>query len=209
MVLRDLPELPACDAASLAAAVRRLVGRQIVEAGSPSVPPSSLMARLPAAEVLGRGAAQLAAGEVEDPEAARYFRAIVEVCFLVASADGLAEEEKAAVAELIACACGEAFGADKAAALFDAFAALLVAEGLERRLDAVVAELEGYLAREEAMSFAALVAVADRALGDRELAVLVAFGKRCGFSFGEVQALIQQVAAALGRSIARVAHAED
>jgi hypothetical protein len=202
MSVRDLDELPACDANTLAEAVRRLVGRQVDGASTSSVPPRSLSARLPAKDLLGRGAAQLAAKQADDEEAARYFRAIVEICCLVAAADGVADEERAAVAELIACASGEAFEPDKAAALFTGFADLLAAEGLEKRLDAVVEQLDGFLAREEAMSFAALVAVADRALGDRELAVLVAFGKRCGFSFGEVQQLIHEVAAALGRAIA-------
>jgi len=52
------------------------------------------------------------------------------------------------------------------------------------------------------MGFAALVAVADGELAEREVVVLMALASRFDFSAGEVQAAVQQVALGLSEAIA-------
>ena len=72
---------------------------------------------------------------------------------------------------------------------------------LNEHLDAVAERLGDFLARQEAMSFAALVAVADAELADREVVVLMALGNRFDFSRGEVQAVVQEVSLELANAI--------
>ncbi len=201
----ELPELPECAPEVLAGAVRAVMVQQGREVATPSVGPRALMARLPKVERMEQGAEQLFSSSppasAEDEAAARYFSAIVEGCYLVAVADGFAAEERGAVADLIGFATGDVFNRERADEVFAAYARLLEEQGLEARLDAVAARLDDYVAREEAMSFAALVAVADRELSAREAVMLMALAKRFEFSQGEVQAVVTQVAAALGAMI--------
>jgi len=200
----DLPELPECDDATMATAVRRVIERQAADVAAPSVGPRALTGRLPAVARLERGAEQMLAESSEDADAARYFSAIVEACFLAAVADGFADEERSAVANLIAYVSGKAVSGERAGLMLDGFQKLLDEQGLEKRLDAVAGQFDDFVAREEAMSFAALVSLADRVLADKEALTLMALGKRFDFSKGEVQAVIQQVAASLAQALKRV-----
>ncbi len=201
----ELPDIPECDAARLAEAVRALVVKQAEEVATPSVGPRALMARLPRVQQLEQGAEQLFSSvppaSAEDEAAARYFGAIVEACYLVAVSDGFAAEERGAVADLIGFATGDVFNRERAKGIFDAYAELLAEQGLEARLDAVASRLDDFVAREEAMSFAAPIAVADRELADKEAVMLMALAKRLEFSQGEVQAVVEQVALALSSRI--------
>jgi tellurite resistance protein len=203
--LVELPDLPECDALTLARAVRRVMEKQAGEVATPSVGPRALMARLPRIDRMERGAEQLFSSippaSHEDEAAGKYFSAIIESCVMVAAADGLAGEERDAVIELIRLSTGEDMGSDRAGELFDAYAGLLEEQGLETRLDAVAERLDDFLARQEAMGFAALVAIADRELADREFVVLMALAKRLDFSRGEVEAVIRQVAAELADAV--------
>jgi hypothetical protein len=84
------------------------------------------------------------------------------------------------------------------------FDGLVQAEGLEARLDAVAGVFEDFMAREEAMSFAVLVAIADGELSDKEAVTLIALGRRIDFSPGEVQAVVDSVAGALRSALAQI-----
>ncbi|HHH27515.1 MAG TPA: hypothetical protein ENK57_04075 [Polyangiaceae bacterium] len=197
----ELPDLPDCDAATLAHAVRAMVEKQAGEVATPTVGPRALLARLPRIDRMEQGAEQLFSSippaSREDEAAGKYFSAIIEACYLVAAADGLAEEEGGAVRELILIATGESLIEQRATELFDSYGKLLEEHGLEARLDAVAERLDDFLAREECMGFAALVAVADGELAEREVVVLMALASRFDFSVGEVQAVVQQVAQGL------------
>lgn len=201
----ELPELPDCDAETLARAVRAMVEKQAAEVATPTVGPRALLARLPKIDRMQQGAEQLFSSippaSHEDEAAGTYFSAIIEACYLVAAADGLAEEEGGAVRELIRIATGEALVEQRASELFDSYGKLLDEQGLEARLDAIAERLDDFLAREECMGFAALVAVADGELAEREVLVLMALAKRFDFSAGEVQAAVRQVARGLGHAI--------
>jgi hypothetical protein len=201
----ELPELPECDSEVLAAAVRLVVEKQATDVAAPSVGPRALIARLPRIERMEQGAENLFSSvppaNQADAEAARYFGAIVETCYLVAIADGFAAEERGAVAALLGFATGDMVSHERAEGVFDAYAKLLEEQGLEARLDSIAERLDDFMAREEAMSFAALVAVADRELAAKEAVMLMALAKRFDFSRGEVQAVVKQVAATLAQAI--------
>ncbi len=205
MAFVELPELPECDSDVLAAAVRAVIEQQATEVAAPSVGPRALMARLPRVERMEQGAEHLFSSHPPaspgDEEAGRYFNAIVETCYLVATADGFAEEERGAVQDLVGFATGDVFTGERAQGLFAAYGKLLEEQGLEARLDAIAESLDDFVAREEAMSFAALVAVADRELQDKEAVMLMALASRFEYSRGEVQAVVKHVAATLAKAI--------
>jgi tellurite resistance protein len=201
----DLPELPKCDDHTLAKAVRKMIAKQAREVATPTVGPRALLARLPKIDRMEHGAEQLFSSippaSHEDEAAGKYFSAIVEACFLVAAADGLAAQESGAVTELIRFATGEVLSHERADELFESYEQLLRTQGLEARLDAVAERLDDFLAREECMSFAALIAVADGELSEREVVALMALAKRFDFSAGEVQLAVQKVAIELAEAI--------
>ena len=76
-----------------------MVAKQAAEVATPTVGPRALLARLPKNRPDGnRDAEQLFSSippaSREDEAAGTYFSAIIEACYLVAAADGLAEEEE-------------------------------------------------------------------------------------------------------------------
>ncbi len=192
-------ELPASTPEQLRAAVRVAVERQAADVAAPSVGPRSLSGRLPAADKLRAGAES-----EEDSRAARYFASILELSFLVASADGLDDGEREALAHLVAHATGDAVDPASLAGQFADIAEALRAEGREARLTAVAATFTDFMEREEALSFAALVALADGRLGDAERGALLDLGARFDSSEGEVQLVVAQVAASLRMALAAV-----
>lgn len=197
----SLPELPPCSSEVYVAALHDVIARQVSEAAAPSVGPRALIGRLPKVEKLeDEGLFEtIPPTSAEDAEAGKYFSAVVEACYLVAAADGMAQVERGAVAHLIKCATGG--GLDEPDSIFDAYSQLLERQGLEARLDAVADKLEDFMAREEAMGFAASIAVADRELARTEGVVLMALAKRFDYSQGEVQAAVDQVAKMLVAAI--------
>lgn len=183
-------ELPAVPPAQLAAAVRSMLG----EGGE--------MAPLPsAARLSADAAAAVAAGG--DPDAARRFQALVELGYLAASADGLDPAERDALATLIERLTGDAVDhgtlAQHLADLDDAAAML----GRHERLARVAADLGDGDRRDEALGFAALVAMADGELHGEELAVLDELGGCFGLAAAEVRAIVDRVADAVTRAVAR------
>lgn len=204
MAFVELPDLPECDRDVLEVAVRRVIEKQATEVAAPSVGPRALMSRLPRINT-DSGAEDLFStippSSQSDVEAGRYFGAIVETCYLVSTIDGLAGEERGAVSALVGFATGDLISGKTADGLFAAYADLVKEQGLEARLDSVAERLDDFVAREEAMSFAALVAVADRELASKEQVILMALAKRFEFSRGEVQAIVNQVAASLSQAI--------
>jgi hypothetical protein len=130
----------------------------------------------------------------EDADAARYFIAILEASYIVAGADGISEEEQGALAELIVQVTGSKIDAAALRKLFEAFEEQVLQGGLGERLDAVASRFSDFVEREEALSFATLVAYADGQLAQPEVTALVSLGEHFDFSKGEVGIVIQQVA---------------
>jgi tellurite resistance protein len=196
-----LPELPARDADTLKRAVRNTIEMQAMDAASPSIGPRTLAARLPSATRLEAAAALLAEKSGEDAEAARHFLGLVEAAYLIACADGLADEERDALIDLIAHTTGGTVPGAMVDELFAGFQSALAKQGLEMRLREVAKSFDDFMAREEAMSFASLIAIADGVLSTKEEVALIALGARLDFSVGEVQAVVNQVAASLKRAM--------
>ncbi len=195
------PELPEHSAAELKRAIHIAIGQQAQDVAAPSVGPRSLSGRLPSAARLENGAEQLAQESPEDAEAVRYFKAMIEASYLVAAADGLAKEEHDALSDLIAHTTGSAVDAKTLQEMFSRFDGQLEEQGLEGRLQAISSSFDDFMAREEAMSFAALIAISDGVLAPSEEVALIALGARLDFSTGEVQAILNQVAAALSEAL--------
>ncbi len=126
---------------------------------------------------------------------------MIEASYLVAAADGLVEAEQDALSDLIAHTTGSAVDVETLQEMFARFDEMLKEHGLEGRLQAIASSFDDFMAREEAMSFAALIAISDGELAPAEEVALIALGARLDFSTGEVQAILNQVAAALSRAL--------
>jgi hypothetical protein len=181
-------ELPAVPPAQLAAAVRAMLG----EGGE--------MAPLPSTARLAADAAAAVAG---DPDGSRRFQALVELGYLAASADGLDPAERDALATLIERLSGSAVDhatLERHLADLDAAAAML---GRHERLARVAADLGEGDRRDEALGFAALIAMADGVLHRDELVVLDELGGCFGLAPSEVRVIVDRVADAVSRAVLR------
>ena len=158
--LTDL-ELPDVGSEVLREAVRTALEQQSSDIAAPSVGPRSLSGRLPTTDQLKAGAEASVAEEGEDAAAAQYFQSLLELGYLVASADGLADEEREALADLVEHATGSAVEHDVLTRHFTNLDAAAEMLGRRERMGRIAANFDDFMAREEAMSFAALVAVAD------------------------------------------------
>jgi tellurite resistance protein len=156
--------------------------------GSPALPSASRLHAI-AEETVRTG----------EGDAARFFTSLLELGYLVASADGLAEEERTALAELLEQITGR--GIDQAAMRlhFEDLDATCKALGRHERLRRAAADFEDRAAREEALDFAALVALADGEISEVEVAALVELGN--AFEMKE-----DEVTKAIGALVAAVEH---
>jgi hypothetical protein len=183
-------ELPAVPPERFAAAVRAMLG----EGGE--------MAPLPSTARLAADAAA-AVADGGDPDGSRRFQALVELGYLAASADGLDPAERDALATLIERLTGAAVDhgtLDQHLRDLDAAAAML---GRHERLARVAADLGEGDRRDEAIGFAALIAMADGQLHGTELAVLDELGGCFGLASAEVRAIVDRVADAVARAVLR------
>jgi tellurite resistance protein len=153
--------------------------------------PAALSGRLPSLDRLEQGAqATLAESE---PDASIHFQSMLELGYLVASADGFAEEERHALAQLLEAVSGAAI--DQAALelhfrdLDDAIEAL----GRRERLRRAAADFEDGVSRGEALGFAALVALADGRLAEPEATALTEMGAHFGLSESQVAESVERV----------------
>lgn len=181
-------ELPAVPPERFAVAVRAMLG----EGGEMAPLPSS-------ARLAADAAAAVAAGG--DADGSRRFQALVELGYLAASADGLDPAERDALATLIERLTGAAVDhdtLDRHLVDLDAAAAML---GRHERLARVAADLGEGDGRDEALGFAALIAMADGRLHRDELAVLDELGGCFGLAAGEVRAIVDRVADAVARAV--------
>jgi tellurite resistance protein len=189
-----LPEFPSVDRTRFGAAVHTLIEQQARDAAAPSVGPLSLSGRIPKLSMIESGAAQSS----EQASVAQHFLGMLEAAFLVAAIDGgVSEPERAALGDLIAQVTNDPDGAKGLSALFDKFGADLTRDGMPARLAAVAAHFDDFMAREEALSFATLIALADGSISRKEARGLIELAEHLGYSVGEVQALLDSIATSL------------
>jgi tellurite resistance protein len=185
-------ELPSADPSLLRAAVRRAFATAPDSPASTVPPPARLRA----------GAEQVQSDETSDSEASRYFQALLEIGYLVASADGLAAEERQALAELLEEATGKAVDQAALKLHFEDLDQAVAMLGRHERLRRSAADLEELGAREEALGFATLVAIADGSFAEPEAEALVELGRDLAFSDEQIRSLVDQVVSQLKHALA-------
>ncbi len=157
---------------------------------------------LPSTSALEQGA-RATVNDADTPtDASRRFQAILEIAYLVASADGFAAEEGEALADLLNQVTGGAIELDALklhfADLEDGCAML----GRRERLRRTAAEFGETLDRSQTMAFAALVASADGVLADPELDALKTLGEDLGLDAAAVEAAVGTVVSQLREQLA-------
>jgi tellurite resistance protein len=135
-----------------------------------------------AAELQGGASATLSDS---DANAAAQFQSMLEIGYLVASADGFADEERHALAELLSHVIGKTVTVDQLELHFKDLEDGVAMLGRHERLLRAAADFEDGLHRGQALGFAALVALADGTLAEPEAAVLSELGGLLGLSEGD------------------------
>jgi tellurite resistance protein len=144
---------------------------------------------------LRAGAAASVADAPTDRVAAARFQTMLELAYLVASADGFADEERTSLATLLESITGAAV--DKATLelhfrdLDDAVAHF----GRRERLARAAADLETVAQREDAITLVAMVALADGQISTPEFEALVELGGHVDVHAARVKALVEATVA--------------
>lgn len=138
---------------------------------------------------LKAGAAQSVVEAPADLDVVRWFQSLVELGFLVASADGFADSERSALAGLLELVTSEAIDKEMLELHLDELAQQVEILGRSQRLARAAQELDDPKAADDALAFAALVAMADGHLGQVELDTLVELGGHLSIAPDRVKAL--------------------
>jgi len=185
-------DLPSADPSRLRAAVRRAFAAAADTPASTVPPPARLRA----------GAEQVKSDETSASDDARYFQALLEIGYLVASADGLAAEERQALAELLEEATGKTVDQAVLRLHFEDLDQAVAMLGRHERLRRSAADLEELGAREEALGFATLVAIADGSFAEPEAQALIELGRDLAFSDEQIRSLVDQVVSQVKQALA-------
>lgn len=133
-----------------------------------------------------------------DPFAAALFESIVEGAFLVATSDGVFDDEERRVFErVVTAACGGSVPQSHVADLVSDLADQLGEDGLDRRIQRLA---EGVQRREQAVEvlrIAALIAQASGDVSDVERSVLGKIAAACQLGDGAVERALADVKASL------------
>lgn len=144
--------------------------------------------RLPSSARLAQGAKATLDGTYEETSA--YFQSILEIAWLVASADGFADQERRALALLLENVTGRAVSHDVLELHFQDLALGCEMLGRRERLRRAAEDFADGASRTEALGFAAIVALADGKLAGPEYDALVELGGFLGFSPDEVSSVV-------------------
>jgi tellurite resistance protein len=155
---------------------------------------------LPSTASLREGAVAVR-GESDDPRSRR-FQSMLELGYLVASADGFAEAERHALAALLEQVTGAAVNHDELELHFKDLDEACDILGRHERLRRAAADFEDTIGRDEALGFAALVAVADGQLADPEMSALSELGRCFDIREHDVEAIVDGVVQDIERVIA-------
>lgn len=144
------------------------------------------------ADRLRQGAADSVSDKPRASQTARRFQTFLELGYLVASADGFAEAERASLAYLLESVTG---GAIDHAVLDEHFQDLdhgVAMLGRDHRLAAGAAELRDDASVEEALRLVTLIALADGLLAEPEIAVIEKLGSLIGIEGDRVSELVAE-----------------
>ena len=164
----------------------------------PTVDPERLLTALcasvtgdePRAVRLRTGASQCVVDEPSDVAAARWFASLVELAYLVASADGFDDHERASLALLIERATGRALDHELLERQLASLAEQADAFGRHQRFARAAAEVSDQPSVDDALAFAALVAMADGHLARSEHEALLELAGHLHIEPAQVDALI-------------------
>lgn len=148
---------------------------------------------LPTTEVLKHGAEAVL--KSADEPSSTYFVSILELAYLVASADGFADEERSTLADLLERLTGEAMGHDALELHFKDLADGVEMLGRRERLRRAAEDFADPTRQHEALGFAAVVALADGVLAGPENAALAELGGHFGFSSDEIAKVVGGIVA--------------
>ncbi len=134
-----------------------------------------------------------------DPLAVALFEAIVEGAYLVATADGVFDdEERRAFERVVVAACGGTVAPQPIAALVSDLGDLLHEDGLDRRLEMVASAATKKEHAREVLRVAALLAQVSNEVSAVEHDVLTRLASRCKLEVGEVDSALADARSALG-----------
>ncbi len=169
-------QLPDADPAQLAVAIRAVVVEDQKQAAR-----------------LKTGAMQAVSEEPEaDGSTARRFQSLLEIGYLVASADGLADEEREGLARLLEQLTDAVIDRNTLELHFKDLDEASAQMGRRERLGAAAALLEED-ERDGALTFAAAIAMSDGWLGQDEMNVLIELGSHLSLDADKVRELVEQV----------------
>lgn len=129
------------------------------------------------------------------PKEEQRFIAALELGYLAASADGLDAREREQIATTLEKVTGIGFDHDSFEAHFSDLDGAVEVLGRRERLARTAAEFETDEARADAIRFAALVAMADGTLHERELVVLCEAGSHFKWADDKVRDIVTDAAA--------------
>jgi tellurite resistance protein len=170
--------------------------------GFPDVDPAHLAAAVEAAleartdlrARLRAGAEQSMRDEPADAATATRFQTLLELGYLVASADGFAESERTSLAGLLERVTASAIDRASLERHFRELDQAVAALGRRERLARLAAELDE-AAAEEAIELVVTIAIADGCLSAAEHAVLVELAEHLRLPGARLHALVQEAAA--------------
>lgn len=181
--MSDVIRLPDVEPARLAAAIEAVLEAR-----------EDLRARLRA------GAEQSMRAQPTDTTAATRFQTLLELGFLVASADGFADEERVSLSILLESVTGWAIDRAALERHFRDLEQAVAALGRRERLARLAAELDR-AAAEEAIELVVTIAMADGRLSDAEHAVLVELGEHLQLPDDRLRALVADAASRLREAL--------
>jgi tellurite resistance protein len=129
-----------------------------------------------------------------DPLAVSLFEAIVEGAYLVASADGVFDdEERRTFEQVVTTACGGVVVPKQISDLVSDLADQLAEDGLDRRIDAVAEQVHRREHALEVLRIAALLAHSSENVSEVERATLVKLAAKLDLEPGQVDAALGDV----------------
>ena len=133
-----------------------------------------------------------------DPQACALFEAIVEGAYLVASADGVIDdEERRTFEQVVTTACGGAVPPKAITALVADLSDQLQEDGLDARVKAIAEHAHRPEHGREVLRIAALIAAVSENVSDVEHAVLAKIAQACGMAPADVDQALSDVRMAL------------
>jgi tellurite resistance protein len=144
----------------------------------------------PRAARLRTGARECVVDDPSDLTAARWFQSLVELAYLVASADGFSAEERGSLALLIERATSRTVDHELLERHLTELEVQTEIMGRHQRIARAAAEVKDHPSVDDALAFAALVAMADGQMAGPERAALYEIAGHLDIDAAQVDALV-------------------